>query len=219
MTSIIVDNREPKELYEYLRKKFKDITFTYKKIKSGDYVSKTVICERKTVSDLYGSILDKRIWSQVNRISQYDSCIPVLLVTGDLDKFIKYMMGKRKKFINSKLFYSTIADISLRYGFHVIWTPDDQTGLDVLISFIEHCDAGNYKVPTKADKNILAARLLGITIRQWNEVKQLGSITEIAKKKPQDLMEIKGIGKVKAKTILETLNKQEWMVSARTGKR
>lgn len=206
MTDIDVDTREPKSIIKYLEKQFPKHKFTLATMKEGDYRSKKVLCERKKIGDLYGSIMDKRIWSQVNRMAQYDDMKLVLLITGSLDDYVK-SMRRYKKFINEKIIYSCIDDIACRYGFEIWWIEDEKQALNVMVGYMENVDAGNLLVPTKAHPEALIARYLGITIPQYMEIRTTyGSLSKIAKIPASELSKVKGIGAVKSKKILTMLN-------------
>lgn len=206
MTSIIVDTREPKTIIKYLQKKFPKTTFKLETLKEGDYKSKKVLCERKKIGDLYGSIMDKRIWSQVNRMAQHDEMKLVLLITGNIDEYIK-SMRRYKKFVNEKIMYSCIDDVACRYGFEVIWIEDEKSALNVMVGYMENVDEGNFLVPTKAHPEALIARYLGITIPQYIELRNnYGSLTKIARVPAAELSETKAIGPIKSKKIITMLN-------------
>jgi ERCC4-type nuclease len=206
MTKIIVDTREPPTIIKYLQKTFPKDMFSRETLKEGDYKSTKVLCERKKIGDLYGSIMDKRIWSQVNRMAQFDDMKLVLLITGSLPEYIK-SMRRYKKFINEKIIYSCIDDIACRYGFEILWIENEKDALNIMVGYMENVDEGNLNVPTKAHPEALIARYLGITIPQYNELrKSHGSLMKIAKVPALDLSKIKGIGPIKAKRILNMLN-------------
>jgi ERCC4-type nuclease len=206
ITTIFCDSREPRSIPEYLTKTFPKTTFVTQCLKEGDYRSDKVLCERKKIGDLYGSIMDKRIWSQVNRMAQFDDMKLVLLITGNLDEYIK-SMRRYKKFINEKIIYSCIDDIACRYNFEVMWIEDEKNALNILVGYMESADAGNNMVPTKAHPEALIARYLGITIPQYLELRtKYGSLTKIAKITATELSKVKGIGAVKSKKILTMLN-------------
>jgi len=206
MTKIIVDTREPPTIIKYLQKTFPKDMFSRETLKEGDYKSTKVLCERKKIGDLYGSIMDKRIWSQVNRMAQFDDMKLVLLITGSLPEYIK-SMRRYKKFINEKIIYSCIDDIACRYGFEILWIENEKDALNIMVGYMENVDEGNLNVPTKAHPEARIARYLGITIPQYNELrKSHGSLMKIAKVPALDLSKIKGIGPIKAKRILNMLN-------------
>lgn len=207
MTDIIVDSREPYSIPDYLKKTYPKINFTIEALKEGDYRSNKVLCERKKIDDLYGSIMDKRIWSQVNRMAQFEDMHLVLLVTGSLAEYI-IKMRRYKKFINDKIIYSCLKDIACRYKFQIFWIESEKDALNFLVEYMECVDAGNDGVPMKAKPDALIARYLGITIPQYQFLHlKYGSLTKLAKVQKSELIKVKGIGDIKARKILDMLNK------------
>jgi len=79
---IVVDNREKNSLVvsELVALGFK---VKFEQLEVGDYLVNGVAVERKTLSDLKQSIINKRIFSQIEEIKQYDKHI--LIVERDSD--------------------------------------------------------------------------------------------------------------------------------------
>lgn len=69
-----MDDREPKKIREFLSE-ICCVPIEVKRVKTGDYICTsngvTMVIERKTLSDLAGSIVDGRIFSQVERMQEY----------------------------------------------------------------------------------------------------------------------------------------------------
>lgn len=202
---VIVDTREPEEYYLFLRKKYKDVTFSYDLLEEGDYVTDKVICERKTVGDLHQSIVDGRLMSQVNRISTFQDKIFVLLLSGDIQEYCN-KMRYMKIDVNADMLYGAIAMVTYRYGFHVLWADNTREGLKVLMHIMKGIDAGNYLVPTRGHSDVLMSRFLGIPKNSMRELLVAhGSIIDIANAPITELIKIKGIGEARAKKIKEML--------------
>ncbi|MEK6811014.1 MAG: ERCC4 domain-containing protein [Nanoarchaeota archaeon] len=70
VVKIIVDNREKNSLVisELVKRGF---AVEFEQLDVGDYIVNGVAVERKTISDLKSSIVDKRIISQLNELKQY----------------------------------------------------------------------------------------------------------------------------------------------------
>ena len=89
MVHIIMDSREPSTLLNSIKRRFKDkATFEVKTLQEGDYlISDSVIVERKRIDDLYGSIMDGRLKSQVCRLTtNYAGKLIVIFVHGSLEE-------------------------------------------------------------------------------------------------------------------------------------
>ncbi|MEK6915221.1 MAG: ERCC4 domain-containing protein [Nanoarchaeota archaeon] len=74
---IIADNREKNALVaSYLMEQ--GIKIEFKQLEIGDYIVNNIAIERKTKSDLVNSIIDKRIFSQLDNLKQYENHIILL---------------------------------------------------------------------------------------------------------------------------------------------
>ena len=67
---IIVDNREKNSLIPSILLSL-DFQIEFKQLPIADYLINSTAIERKTISDLKSSIINKRIFSQLNEIKQY----------------------------------------------------------------------------------------------------------------------------------------------------
>lgn len=202
---LIIDSREPKSLKDKLVKKYgKEHNITIEALTEGDYLCNTVICERKAISDLYGSIIDKRIWSQVNRMSTYEDKRKILLVTGSITAF-EAMLRRKKKFINRKVIFNTLSSIQTRYKFDIIWIENENDAMEILISIMDKSDEGKCGEPVRADPDVLLARLLGIPLKIYKDlIAHFGSIKNLVNADKKELMKIKGVGTIRAAHIIKT---------------
>lgn len=202
--SMIVDSREPEKYYKYCVKTFKNVDFTYVVQKEGDYNTDKIICERKTIGDLYNSIVDGRYIGQLNRMAVHDK-IKVLLIAGDINEYCS-KRRKRGYKCNEAMLYGAIAMAAYRYGFHIIWAMDTEAALKTYVPFAEKVEDGEYMVPTKAFPETLMARYLGVSKQIMDDlIAKYGSVENITMATEKDLCEIKGIGAGRAVQIKERL--------------
>ena len=101
--TIIVDHREPAEIKKRLIKLGMEIK--EEQLDIADYVlSDTVACERKTGADLISSIIDNRLFEQIDRlIETYDQ--PILILENLETAFERTEWKKRKKHVFGALTY------------------------------------------------------------------------------------------------------------------
>jgi ERCC4-type nuclease len=209
---ICVDSREPRQYFDFLVNAFPSHTFERRALSEGDYATKDVLVERKTLADLYGSVKGGngkkgRFNNQVNRISCHDSKIIILLLSGDIQKFLA-MMKKLGVSIDINVIYGTIASVSCRERMHVIWTEDPRDGLIAMISFMQKVDDGHYMISSRRDENTLLAKFFRFSPTQWKEVRNtFHSLRDLLDASEKDLMRIRGIGKVKAAGIRDLIDK------------
>ena len=100
---IIVDHREPPEIKRHLIKLGMELK--EEQLDIADYVlSDTVACERKTGADLISSLMDNRLFEQIDRlIETYDQ--PILIIENLETAFERTEWKKRKKHVFGALTY------------------------------------------------------------------------------------------------------------------
>jgi ERCC4-type nuclease len=206
---VYVDTREPPRNYEFLKKVFPNHIFEKATLQEGDYSTDKVLVERKTVADLYGSIVGNgskpgRLIKQVSRISCHDKVL-VILVIGNISSFIENMKKIGIK-VNVDILYGALASISCRERMHVLWMEEEWNALITMVRLMQKIEDDEYMVPSRRDPDVLLARYFKITLKQLKELKsKYPTINDIANATEKDLMSIKGIGKVKAKGIKELI--------------
>lgn len=207
---IWVDSREPKKYLEFLLKTFPGTKFDVTALREGDYMSDRVLVERKTVADLRSSIIgtkDKcgRFIKQLERMSTHDEQIVVIMITGNMEKYVTDM---RKIGINvdQEIMYGEVASCTCRYGVQPWWFENEWDAMITMVKFMKKVEEGKLGVPSRRDPDILSARLLGVTLYQWEELKKkFHSITSIALADEKEIMKVRGIGDKKAKKIKRVL--------------
>ncbi len=100
---IIVDHREPIKLKSRLKKLGMEVE--EKSLDIADFIiSEQVACERKTGTDLIASIMDNRLFEQIDRlIETYDQ--PILILEDLSSAFERVEWKKRKKHVSGALTY------------------------------------------------------------------------------------------------------------------
>ncbi|MBI2632648.1 hypothetical protein HYW75_06600 [Candidatus Pacearchaeota archaeon] len=80
---IIIDNREKNSLVPAKLSSL-NLKIEFQHLSVGDYLINNIAIERKTISDLKASIINKRIFSQIQEMKQYPSNF--LLIEGDINE-------------------------------------------------------------------------------------------------------------------------------------
>ena len=205
---IIVDTREPKNHYEFLNAVFANHEVISEKLDEGDYASCHVIVERKTIGDLYNSILEGRLDSQMARLTCHVDRFIILFISGNIADYNADMEERGIK-VNTNLLYGYIASLMSRENIIVMWCEDDISGLLTMVKTMEKLEDGAYRVPKRVDKDSLMAKYLGITIKQFKElIKKFGTINCIANTDYHQFTCVKGIGDKKAEKIWRVLNER-----------
>ena len=91
----------------------------------GDYLINKTSIERKTLSDLEGSIMSKRIVEQIKNLKQYK--IPILIVEGQIDKAR----------INKNAIRGFILSTMINQGVLVIMTKDSEDTASYLATLVK----------------------------------------------------------------------------------
>jgi len=108
---VIADVHEPKEIIHYLERE--GVPVEIKSITPGDYVIGKIGIERKSISDFIQSIIKRRIFDQIQRLSQsYDRSL--LILEGDLSEIIYFR--------DYRPFLGALLAISLDFNTQVIYT-------------------------------------------------------------------------------------------------
>lgn len=232
LVEITIDTREraqdrAKIIKEFPKIKYPDIVWKEVALKEGDFLvqcnngnNNSVLIERKTISDLYGSVMGSkgkpgRFNDQLNRLftHQMDKVV-VLLITGSVNEFIAYQK-KRGNEVDIDFFDSVIASVMCRYNIRVLVDDNNMSGIKRALKCAMKICAGDQDIISKRNCDALTARLLNITLVQWQAIRsEYGTdLTYISKLSDAELTKIDGIGKIKAKRIKEVLNgkSNDWL--------
>jgi ERCC4-type nuclease len=205
-----IDTREPDVVIKYLQKTYKEkCEFLVKKLDEGDFATTRCLFERKQIKDLYSSIMDGRLASQCCRLAQHEDKVIGLVIYGDIEEFKKEQRIKRKVFINDKIMTSAVAEMACRYNLIIIWAEEYKVAFSLMVNFMLDVDEGHYQIPSRCTEEILSARLLNITLKQFKElcdVAGTNSLCKIGKLSEVTYQRVKGIGEKKAEHIKRVLN-------------
>jgi len=114
--TIQIDHREKNSLIPAFLEE-KGFQIQWKQLPVADYIIKNIAIERKTVSDLKSSIVNKRIMSQLLELKQYSKHF--LLVEGILDEDM-YEGG-----IHENAFRGFLLSVALDYQVPIIFTHNE----------------------------------------------------------------------------------------------
>lgn len=225
---ITIDSREPGWVKEWLPKQFPKIKFKIEALKEGDYQSDcetgrppSVLCERKAIGDLYSSVMGSkgkkgRFPFQVSRLTTHQcDKVVILLVTGSVDEYI-YNMKKLHVTIDPDIIDGIIASVLVRDNIRVIVEYDEKNALKRMVRVMQKICDEQLDVPAHRNCDALTARLLNITLVQWKAIREAygTDLSYIASLSEKQLMDVNGIGKVKARKIREMLTGKcnDWIV-------
>jgi Fanconi anemia group M protein len=225
---LIVDTREPKKLVEYLvvDKRYDDRIIVERKTLPVDYMilgnRGIAIIQRKTTTDLVRSITDGTIWHDFATLSDLKSdlelqhkTIAFLLLEGSLWKVQKYV---KKQGFSANTIIGTIVSGFVDYEIPTMWITSPYYSALTLGSFAlalgkvkERKEIGLRPKPRLETLEEKAQFLVeGLPEVSGTLAKRLlqhfGSPRKVFMARPEQLMQIEGIGKKKAEFITQVLD-------------
>lgn len=203
---IIVDQRERvEELIDGL--KTRGLSIDIETVPIGDYIISDRVCiERKTISDFEGSIINGRLFDQLQRLKEnYE--LPILILEGDQDTF-----RLQRKVING-----TVVSVYIDYGVPILFSTDPENTAEIISVITKREQSGGKREPSvkggaRAYSNeqfqeFIIGNLPGIGAKLARSLlKHFGSVKAIANADIEELMDVEKIGKKKAALIHRTLN-------------
>ena len=226
---LIIDSRENSELTERVIEKAQSLNVPFEKqwLEIGDYVFNDVCFEAKSSFDFIQSIVNKRLWNQLDNMDRAYVNNLVIVYGSFEDGFRKHLehiktsMNKTaQRVILRKKFFGSMGKIILDTDCSIIWVRDALTAAE-LIAVVCKMQPHNREVyiPRIVKQKKISTTDLRVdvlsTIKGVSDkkakllIKKFGSIMEIGEASPSELSKIDGIGNVLAKRIVDTLNSEE----------
>ena len=197
---IIIDVRErnmAKLLHNY-------VNIELKTLEVGDYVlSDRVVVERKTAEDFVNSIIDKRLFNQLKNLKKVEK--PLLIIEGE--NFSR---------IHENALKGAILSIIFDFGIPVIFTKNTEETADLLIKIAEKEQIkekravmvryGKTAMSLKEQQKFIVESLpdVGGALAE-RLLKHFKTVENVFTAKEEELMEVEGVGKERAKKIREVL--------------
>lgn len=207
---IVVDHRESKNhVLEHLRSMAADIVPEH--LRTGDYIcSDRVAVERKTASDFIQSIIDRRIFRQISEMGQCFEA-PLMIIEGDPFEQLQ------ERNMHPNALRGALASIALDYKMPLIWTKDarETAGQIYWIACREqikrpgnHAIRCSFKPASLRDQQeFLVAGLPNVNSKLSRRLlEKFKTPKRVFSAKPDRLMKVEGIGKLKAEKIWKLLN-------------
>ena len=180
-------------------------------LKVGDYVvSERVAVERKAVPDFLQSIIDQRLFKQMEQLADsYEK--PVLILEGNPEMLFL------ERNMHENTIRGVLSSIAIDYRIPIIWTHNSKETASQIYWMAYREQVGESKgLQIRCNKrshsfshsqeflvaglphvsNVLSKRLL----------KHFGTVRDVYDATPEELMKVEGIGKEKAKKIWELIN-------------
>ncbi len=207
---IYVDNRElHSSVVAHLREH--PAILEERQLVIGDYICSEKVCaERKTVSDFLSSLVDQRLFSQLESLAAaYEK--PILLLEGNSEALFF------ERSIHPNAIRGALASISLDYRIPIIWTRNPRETAAQLYWIANREQLLEKRVPairTPRPQAVpqplyLAAGLPGVnTVLAQRLLKKFRSVRALACASPEDLQVVSGIGPEKAQRIVSAFTER-----------
>jgi len=224
---LIIDSREKSKLADLVMKKAKSlkIPFEQKWIEIGDYVFDDVCFEAKSTTDFLGSVMSKRLWTQLDNMDRHYHT-NVVIIYGTMDEAIlnvisnapsKMPLKTRSIMLNNK-FLGAIGRIVLDTDVKPFWVESEEEASMIITAVSKMKPLTRETIAPQVFKRIttddlridLLTSIKGVSIKKAKQlIEQYGSLMEIGECSAYELQAIEGIGETLAKRIISTLNSEE----------
>jgi ERCC4-type nuclease len=214
---LTIDSRENSKLSKLVIQKATALKIPNEKkwIEIGDYVYDDVCFEAKSAVDFLGSVMSKRLWTQLDNMDRHYKT-NVVIIYGDMQEAIMSIIehspsnvpiGSRSIMLNNK-FLGAIGRITLDTDIKPFWLPTEEEAALVITAI---CKMKPIKRLTTGDLRIdLLSSIKGVSVKKAKElIKTYGSIMEVGECSAFELQAIEGIGDTLAQRIITTLNSEE----------
>tara|TARA_R110002110_G_scaffold53902_3_gene155160 strand:+ start:619 stop:1314 length:696 start_codon:yes stop_codon:yes gene_type:complete len=226
---LIIDSREKKgsalvDLVEYQAKTL-NIPTEKKWIEIGDYVFDDVCFEAKSVVDFIGSVMSKRIWTQIDNMDRHYQT-NVVIIYGRMENAIRQIIENSKSklpiaarsvMLKNK-FLGAIARITLDTDCKAFWVPSEKDAAMIITSICKVKPITRDAIRPEVFKRIttddlrldVLTSIKGISIKKAKAlIKKFGSVMEIGEQTVEEISEIDGIGPTVSERILKVLNSEK----------
>lgn len=207
---IIADSRETGPLIRQLSLRG-DVDIKLERLDVGDFIcSDRAAFERKSVEDFLKSLIDKRLFTQINDLKNSFEC-PILLIEGT------GIYRNRKVNMHPNAVAGALASIAVDYRIPILWSENEIESAQIIYWTAHREQFENGKVPAirvkkraaghKEEMEFVVAGLPGVsTVAARNILKHFCTLQEVFSASEEELKEVEMIGDKKAKRLWELMN-------------
>jgi len=225
MNKLIIDSRENSELYGYIELEAHRLMIPTEKqwLEIGDYIFGDVCFEAKSSFDFLQSIINKRLWNQIDNMDRHFEHTFVI-IHGSLHEamdFPKYTKMKIPKEMLRNKFFGAIGKITLDTDCRVMWFENPKKAAQIITTICKMRPINRKVINPSLLKRITTDDLrldMLCTIKGVSEskakklIKVYGSVMEIGETSAEELTNIDGIGLTTAQRIIDTLHSEDKVI-------
>ena len=226
---LIIDSRETEKskLYTLVEQKAKKLNIKTDKrwLEIGDYVFDDVCFEAKSTIDFLGSVMSKRLWTQLDNMDRhYNHCI--VIIYGSIDEAVMNIIENSKSNMPIKSravmlrnkFLGALGRITLDTDAKPFWVASEEEASQIITSICKIKPMKRETIRPELLKRIstddlrldMLTSIKGVSHNKAKElIKQFGSIMEIGECSAYELQVVDGIGETVAKRILSALHNED----------
>tara|TARA_R110000765_G_scaffold48182_1_gene98731 strand:+ start:482 stop:1177 length:696 start_codon:yes stop_codon:yes gene_type:complete len=225
---LVIDSRERagSKLVGLVEVKAKSMNIPFEKkwIEVGDYVYDDVCFEAKSAIDFLGSVMSKRLWTQIDNM---DRCYKtnIVIIYGSMADAINNLKSNTKSKIPeparsimlSNKFLGGIGKIILDTDVKPVWVRNEEDAAKIITAVCKMKPIDREAIRPEVFRRIATDDLRidvligikGVSAKKAKELlKKFGSISEIAHHSAIEIAEIEGIGSTVANRILTVLESE-----------
>ena len=226
---LIIDSREKvgSKLVKLVEEKARILNIKTEKkwIEIGDYVFDNICFEAKSVEDFIGSVMSKRLWTQMDNMDRHYKN-NVVIIYGDLPEAIhniikhgksKLPIASRKIMLTNK-FLGAIGRIVLDTDIKPFWVKSESEASLIITAVCKMQPIERDVIRPQVFKRIttddlrldILTSVKGVSYKKAKLlIDNFGSVMEIGEQTVHELCHMDGIGEKTAQRILDTLNSEK----------
>jgi ERCC4-type nuclease len=224
---LTIDSRENSKLEKLVLKKAKALNIAHEKkwIEIGDYVFDDVCFEAKSTVDFLGSVMSKRLWTQLDNMDRHYQT-NVVIIYGSLDSAIlsiiensksKLPPNSRRVMLNNK-FLGALGRIILDTDIKPVWVESEEEAASIITAVSKMKPITRPTIRPQVFKRLstddlridMLTSIKGVSVKKAKDlIAEFGSVMEIGEATAYQLQGIEGIGNTLAERIVSALNSEE----------
>ena len=214
---MLIDSRENSVLSDLVEDKSKKMNLSFDKrwLDVGDYVIGDVCIEAKSTADFLLSVMNKRLWNQIDNMDR-NYKTPIVLVYGEMEHAIEVAQySNMNRFFLQNKFYGGLTYVALDKDAQIFWVPDTTIAAYLICTIAKmqpiEREVKSPRIIKKINTEDVRIDSLiiiqGVSVKKAKALlKKFGCLMEIGDSSIEELISVEGIGKITAERILNVMN-------------